>query len=718
MTEGFTLFGITNWQDIFNKGSILNTINIPTEFDNFNLLKSIKKNNSSIDLDKIPEYEKSHSKLFPKFSNRQLEIEKTIFLLNKNYFDEEPNNNKKSFFFNDSFFNQILSNKEKKSSFEKINSGKNFVTKMKEEMSNTSNFFYLLILKKLKEEGKLKEIEGKLNKQIESLNSLQKENMALISNIYQVPEEIKDIKYYRKVKPNGDSFYVSFIYQYIRNRISKGDSSIISRIINLEKDYQILNNSLKEPINIAELGNKYEQNSISNNFQDLENLAPAFAYLGIIFYMLTTEKDQNKNAVKLFNLAFSYDKFFWKLLYLFMKSYIKKFLYNNSDIFDIDEYCIKHNLILNDYYKDEKFNYESYIKDNLLIEQMEPSLFIISIVPYVFNVTLNLYINEEGTSNEEEINQLIKIEINPNSDMVINILYSSYSYHIIENDINFTDIDINMKIQYDIYNIFNYTIKEEIKNYDNGNQYIIKIKDNQCEKCNKNEYIIIKNINNDFKVCLNCFKEIVDKVLINRYKNMLIEKFKYIEFYLKEIPLIYLENSNDYIYLSFIEFFYIFHQNLFTYFRNLIKNICDKCGKYFKNKKIINKICGCIHCIDCAKQECGNILFFNNFEKQYIYNNDIIKCNCGKEIEKINYVSQIYNILNSEAKDIAEKEAKERIKKYIKEYCMICRKKYDKNKISLKPQIFYSYNVMNKKNENIQHQICEECKNKNKNKKK
>ena len=710
MTEGFKLLEITNWKDIINRGSIINTINIPTEIDNFNLLKSIKKNDSPIDLDKILDYEKSHSKLFP---DKQLEEKNVVFLSKNNIFKGELNNNKKSFFINDSFFNRILLDKEKKLSFEKINEDKNFKVKLKEELSNTSAYFFYPILKELKEEGKMKEIEEKLNTQIKSLNTLQKENITLISNIYQVPEEIKDIKYYRKVKANGDSFYISFIYQYIRNKINIGDSSIIIRIINLEREYQILNSPLDKSIKAEDLGAKYEQNTISNNFQELKNLSQAFGYLGIIFSMLTAEKDQNKNAVKMFNLAFSYDKVFWKLLYLFMKTYIKEFLDKNSDKFDINEYCNKNNLISNYYYKNEKFNYELYIKDNLLIDEMEPSLFIISIVPYMFDVTLNLYINEEGTYNEEEINQLIKIEINSNKDMVINILYSSYSYHIIENNINFTDIDINMKMQYDICNIFNYTLKEEIKNYDNKNQYIIKTKDVQCEKCKKNEYIIIKNISNDLPICLNCFKDIVDNVLINRYKNMLLEKFKYIEFYLKEIPLIYIENSNDYIYLSLTEFFYIFNQNIFTYFRNLIRNICDRCGKYYKNKKIINKICGCKRCIECAKKECGNILFFNNFEKNYIYKNDIIKCNCGKEIEKLNYASQIYNIVNGDTKIMAIKEAKERTKKYIKEYCMICGKKNDKNKIRMKPQIFHSREMTDKKKENIQHQTCEECNNKN-----
>ena len=55
----------------------------------------------------------------------------------------------------------------------------------------------------------MKEIQEKLNNQINNLTSFQKENISLISNIYQAPKEIKEIKYYKKVKPNGDSVYIS-----------------------------------------------------------------------------------------------------------------------------------------------------------------------------------------------------------------------------------------------------------------------------------------------------------------------------------------------------------------------------------------------------------------------------------------------------------------------------------------------------------------------------
>ena len=73
-------------------------------------------------------------------------------------------------------------------------------------MNNSTKFFLYNILNKINEKT-MKDIVEKLNNQIKSLTQFQKENISLISNVYQVPKEIKEIKYYQKVKPNGDSFY-------------------------------------------------------------------------------------------------------------------------------------------------------------------------------------------------------------------------------------------------------------------------------------------------------------------------------------------------------------------------------------------------------------------------------------------------------------------------------------------------------------------------------
>ena len=686
-----------NLQDILKRISVIDLGNIDIEKDTFHLIKD-----NYLNVDNIQNYEKSHSQLFPKKENND---KNNIFFYEEDSFIELNN---KTNFIKDSFYNQIISKKETKESFEKINSDKNFQTKFNTDRNNSSVYFCVHILKEIDKNGKMKEIQEKLNNQINNLTSFQKENISLISNIYQAPKEIKEIKYYKKVKPNGDSFYISFIYQYVKNLIPEDNGSIITRIINLEREYHILDPINNGEIDISKLGSKYLIEAEDYNFQELKNLGQAFNYLGIIYNLITAENDII-NATKMFDLAFCYDKTFWKLLCLFMKSYIKNFLRKNSDMFTIEEYSIKNNIIPKKYFsgKDNKFNYESYLNDNVTINQKEPTLFIISIIPYIFNVSLNLYINEESNF------QLNKIEINPDEgEMDINILYSSYSYHIVE--CNKDDyLDINIKSQFDICNIFNYTLNNEAKIDILKDEYINSYKEGKCLNCKKDDYIKIKSLGKNYKVCLNCLKYAINNVLINRYNNMKKEKFNYIEYYLKEIPILYLENTNDYIYLSSIEFFYIFNQNIFTYFRNLINNICENCKQYSQEKKIIHKICGCKICINCAKKECDNKIFLNNFEKNYIYKNKIIECKCGKNIEMVNYSSQVYNLLNSDEKYNYEKEADIRIKKYIEKYCMGCGSELDKVDIGENKKMFYSYNFVvnyiNNDNENIEHRLCQNC---------
>ena len=701
--EEFSLFA--NFQEIINRKSLIETIDKPNAIDIFNIFNSTtnNENNNLIDLNNIKNYEKSHTQLFP------LKLKDKLYIsLNRN--DNKVN---RTNFFNDSFFHDILSSTELKESFENINANKNFIIKSNEVISNSSIYFCYPILKELEKDNKMKKVAEKLEEQIKSLNPIQKENIPLISSICQVPKEINNIKYFRKVKANGDSFYISFIYQYIRKIISQGDVSIITHILNLDKEYHILNPSTIVSVQPGNIGDVYIKETESLNSSDLKYLAQAFSYLGIIYSFLTANKSGIKDAINMYDLAFAYDKIFGQLLCLFMKSNIKNFLSKNSDKFNKDEYYLKNKLIPENYFAfGNKFNYESYIKDILEINQTEPSLFIISIVPYIFNVTLNLYINEKGTNNPEDGSQLIKLVLNPDKNMDINILYTSYSYHIIESDIDKDIPKDNIKIKVDICNILNYTRQgnEDIEKY--KNEYIMKFqKEEECIICKKNEYIIILNISKA-PICFTCFKTMVENVLIQRYHYMLKERFNFIEYYLKEIPLLYQENTNDYIYLSSTEFFCIFNKNLFTYFQDLINNICDLCGEYIKDKKIVHKKCGCKYCLDCAKKECGKTLYFNKFEKNIIYKDSTINCKCGTNINKLDYASQIYNMLYGEEKISYEKEAEKRINDYISKYCMLCGIKLGKNVIGSQKKNYFKCVVdfdLNKSNLNNEHILCEIC---------
>ena len=318
-----------NVKEILNRNSIIETDNIIFKRDGFNLLESIRNNDDTINLKEIINIDKSHNQLFPK------KIKDQIVIINSenDYINQLKNKNN---FFKDSFFNQILSNEESKMSFENINSNKNFETKFKMDMNNSSKYFFCGILKEMNQICKLKELQEKIKNQEKSLSPLEKENKSLISEAYKVPNEIKEINYYKKVKPNGDSFYISFIYQYVRILIPEGNGEIISRIINLQQEYQILNpasEAIKDP---SKFGENYIEKTGSNNFEDLKNLQQTFSYLGIIYNLITVENDI-ENAIKMFDFVFSLDKILWKVLCLFMKYHINQFLRKNRDKFNMNE---------------------------------------------------------------------------------------------------------------------------------------------------------------------------------------------------------------------------------------------------------------------------------------------------------------------------------------------------------------------------------------------
>lgn len=659
----------------------------------FNLLKSIYQN-INIDLNSIKIFDESHS-------------EKYNYVINNN--DCNPFSQSKNNFIKDSFYYSILSTKENQKNFENIHQNIKFKKLQDEDDSNSCIFFHIQIIKNLQNNGKIKEMEINMNNIKNITNIYQKEQLSLISDIYRCNGIYNDFEYYRKVKVNGNSFYISFLYQYMRNLIKNKKESNISKIFYISKEYNLIKGKsfndigsfLLFPEN-GNLGSKYIENCESND--SINIITQGIIYLSMIYIQMVNNTDE---ALNTFEYAFTYDDNLSNLLCFCMKNQIKKFITINKHIFTYDIYCAKNKLINEKYFDDnKKFLYEKYIKENVELNEMEPSLFIISIVPYVFNVTLNLYINEQ--SSEKRINEPLcdKIILNPNYDINIYILYSSYSYHIV--DITNKNICLGLKTD-NISNIFNGTDKGTLSLEDKKENYITSIV-KQCNKCNicgNNRYIKLKNINSN-EICSKCFINCINDIFIQRYNFMIKEDFKCIEYYLRNIPLI----STDNISLGSSEFYFIFHTNIFTYFRELIQNICDCCGNLIKDRKIIKRYCECKKCIGCAKKQIKYI-FLNNFEKKYIYNNSFIKCiKCKKEIKEVEYSSCILNMIDKEEKEKLEKEANQRILNYINSYCMTCGVKININKID-NSKIKNKYNLENYNEEIMEHCICEKCTNEN-----
>ncbi len=410
-------------------------------------------------------------------------------------------------------------------------------------------------------------------------------------------------------------------------------------------------------------------------------------------------------ALNILEYTFTFEENFSELLCGYMKYQIKKFISNNKDIFTYEKYCVKNKLIDMKYFENEKFLYEKYINNNVITNQMEPSLFIISLVPYVFNVSMNLYINEKNHP-FDKIN--FDLTEKYNIKATISILYSSFSYHIVDLSSNCTSSGYD---NLDIANTLN--IKNNIfQNFKKEDYISYKNEGIKCNICKSSDFIILKNISK-YSVCLNCFKNEIDEILIERYRIMKKEGFKYIEFYLRDIPVKKCSDNfnNNYIFLSPNEFYCLFESNMFNYFRNIIDNICDSCKK--RKKNLIKKKCECKICIKCAEKEI-NYIPITDFEKQYIYKKRKITCKCGNENDYVEYSKQIYKTYNEKKKNQLEKNINSKIKELCGEYCMICGKNLNNNNIGKikKPinKIQYEFNK-----ELVEHCICEKCFNKSKN---
>jgi hypothetical protein len=592
------------------------------------------------------------------------DLDKSHDQIIKNQHNETPTcfSESKINFYKDSFYQSILSNIEYQRNFQNINQNIHFKSSDYSDITHSSLVDYYSILKFLEENNEFKKVEENISNY--NLSKYKKDNYSLITKSYRCPDLKSDFKYYRKVKPNGNSFYISFIYQYISDAISKGNETLIMSIIN----------------------------SKTNIFDDINNidikLKDTLIYLFMIFRQINEKNLEEANNI--FEFAILYKKEFAKYLCNYMRFKIQNFISSNKNKFTFEKYCESNKLINEEYYDiDKQFLDEKYINENVIIDQMEPSLFIISIVPYVFNVSMNLYINEESNNIKPDESLCEKIILNPEKNISINILYSSFSYHIIDMDIRNFDYEDSE----DLGNIFNITNNEDLDS-NKKQEYILDLK-GDCPDCKKKEFIILKNLK-DKPICLNCLKNEIDEVLVQRFIFMKKEGFKYIEYYFQEIPLF--KKNNELFYLTFPEFYIIFNCNIFSYFRNLAHNICDNCFN-FQRKGKFEKQCGCIKCINCVKKELKYI-FLTNFEKNYIFKNKFIKCSCGKNINEVELASKIFNLIDRTEKEKLKEDSNKRTKNYVTEYCMRCGKKCETNKCQ-------KYNFNDTKYS--EHFVCEEC---------
>ena len=241
--------------DLLNSFCILNKT-ITSAFINNENNQNNQNNQNRIDFQKMKEYD-------------ILNNEKIKF----NYvYDLSPFYLEKENFIANTFFNKVLENK---SNFEKIHNDVNeFKMLQNEDKSNSCLIYYEQILNKIKQSGEIKKVEEQMKqmeKRLKNNKDYEIDNYSLISKEFKYNINNKDTIYYRRIKANGNSFYISFIYQYLKSLMSKNEENTIKEIYYImEKHLNFLNNNAA-PSNLinnnskeANLGQMYISNSIKD----------------------------------------------------------------------------------------------------------------------------------------------------------------------------------------------------------------------------------------------------------------------------------------------------------------------------------------------------------------------------------------------------------------------------------------------------------------------
>ena len=700
-----------NMLDTNNKESNKNSDNNINKNDDNNIL-----NNKNVE-NKIPNIA---NKIEDKFDPNDFEFNNNNKNNNDNnnnfnFFDNNKNNN---YFINDIVNINDENNKLNKQNYiEQININKIFeIDKPHQQMNDYENneiselnknnflndvYFSNLKISKLSQISQLEKQE-KLDNEIltfqvdELLNDILTNNESIINKVKEEIIKYEDADYYtknylynisscfklkslnnsfneilmyRKVKNEGDSFYISFMFSYLERII------LYKKITELTELIYYISIEIMKPFN-------YRNAEIKKN--------EIIIILGMI--LTSIKKNDINEGIVILNRAFcSNDNFSYGMI-KYMKIKIGDFIKRNYKLFNLEE-IIVNNILCKKYLNNDlnKINYENYLTDRVYMMQTEPDFFIFLITPLIFNCNLKLFINESFGKT-----QLIH-DNNINNEINIELIYTEKKFQIAYlNDYYKENLN---DLSYDINDYEN-------DNYDNFIQIFC---DNiKCDKCEKeSKEIILDKILPNYPICQNCLINNINKVLSNRLKFLSNEHYNYIEYYTRDIELYNNINNNNnedkIIKISNPEFKLLFNKSstIISQLIYLLSNSCLLCGSLYNDENdylIMN--CNCKLCKNCIGEiilkDTDYKIILSNFEKINLNIKPTI-CTCGNPFDLDNAILKLYN------EDELRKyklNAKERLNKIILKYCMICLEK-NKNKN------FYNIEIVKDNNKDINSNIID-----------
>ncbi len=372
------------------------------------------------------------------------------------------------------------------------------------------------------------------------------------------------------------------------------------------------------------------------------------------------------------------------------------------------------------------FLYENYIKEEVLKNKKEPDLLILNLIPFILEADLKFFINEGFSKNQ--FGFYFKREDNyPNNQIEpIEILFNEYSYHIVVSeqyyklykdylyDYLYSEDNEEDPSNLQLDNCIGTPGNDNMDYYSQTMKYYCKmiepIKDVQyCNICNENgEFICLNEIIPKKEICKSCFMKYIGKVMKKRAKNMISENFKFIEYYLRDIPLCEFEYQGNMIKicLTSIEFHILFREKMIEYLRKCIESTCFSCLESFidNSSDVFHFECDCQECHNCFLKKFAQIKYkyMNYYERKNSKGN--YKTDCGKIIDSQDYIESL--VENESEIKLMKEESETRLKGYCEDHCLNCgidRNSIDERSVSSdygkKANTFFKY----------QHFICSGC---------
>ena len=510
------------------------------------------------------------------------------------------------------------------------------------------------------------------------------------------------IRYINEI--NGDSFYRSFIFNYIEiNLIKQNIKGILMLILDIFKIYDLepsIFTNKERNINIKNvlicfsiiydfirlnLWDKAYKFFISAYNNELDKALiyyikyNIFIFLSKIFFVLNIETD-NKNKKKKHQHHHRH------------KNYND---YNNN-------HSNNHK---------EEFKYEDFCN---LEEYSEPRKIIFQSISYIFGISLKIYYFEKEKYNNDFYINKIKFK-NPynekeNEKNKINLFFCYNNYHICykKSFINSNGKDIINKTLIDIF-INNLNKLSPI----NKNIFILS-KYKFCDICNKNCNILeikkeLSNNNNseNILICNQCLYLQIDEHLIQRYQFFYQEKFKNYLYYLNPISLeLYSQNEKNNkfnLFLSNSDYIKLYNKTFNERISQIIHTICYNCSK---RDNLIKIECDCELCFNCINlfvmQKTKNRIILNIYEKLKIEKKRFECPVCFKQLNINNFIDIFkQNGINLES---YYNDAKQRLKILCQKKCLFCLKKINKiegNKKRIKNYLKFNVKKIIEENNNI-----------------